>query len=88
MSLQFFHDCLLAVLADIAMIINAVQQIAGADVGCHDQDGVLKVHRPPLGIGNPPIIQHLEQYVEYVRMSLFYLIEQDHGIWLPADRLG
>ncbi len=39
-------------------------------------------------IGKPAVLQQLQQYVEDVRMSFFYLIEQDDAIGSAAHGLG
>ena len=52
----------------------------GADVGCHDDDGIAKIHGPALGIGETSILQDLEQDVEYIRVGLFDLIHEYHRI--------
>ena len=66
--------------ADVAVLVDALQQIGGTDVGRHDQNGILEVHRSALGIGDPSIIQHLQQHVEHVRMRFLDLIKQDNGV--------
>ncbi len=58
------------------------------DVGGHDDDGVLEIHRPPLPVREPAVIQDLQQDVEHVRVSLLDLVEQDHGIGPAAHRFG
>ena len=44
---------------DLAIGVDAVQQILGAQVGGEDDDGVLEVHRPALTVRNPAVIQYL-----------------------------
>ena len=67
---------------------NALGDVPSAQVGGHDDDGVLEVHRPALGVGQPSVLQDLEQGVEDVRVSLLDLVEQDHGERLAAHLLG
>ena len=62
--------------------------LLAADVAGHDHDGVLEVDRPALAVGQPAVVEHLEQDVEHVRVRLLDLVEQDHLVRPPADRLG
>ena len=43
-----------------------------------------KVHLAALTVGQVAVIEHLQQRVEDVRMSLFDLVEQHHGERLAA----
>src|SRR5689334_4650051 len=65
-----------------------LQDVLRADVGGHDQDRVPEVHRASLGVGQPALVQDLEQHVEHIRMRLLDLIEQHHRVRPPPDRLG
>ena len=58
-----------------------------AGVGGHDDDCIFKVHRPAVGVGDPAVIQDLEQDVEHVRVGLLDLIEENDGVGLAADLL-
>ena len=58
-GMQFLHHMFLCRLFDFPCFINPFQQMMGADIGCHNQNGILEVHRASLGIGNPPVIQYL-----------------------------
>jgi hypothetical protein len=59
-----------------------------AQVGGHHDHRVAEIHRTPLAIGQAPVIEHLQQYVEHIRVRLFHLVEQDHGIRLAPHCLG
>ena len=59
-----------------------------ADVGRHDDDGVLEVDRPAVRIGQSAVVEDLEQDVEHVGVSLFDLVEQHDGIGLAAHLFG
>ena len=54
----------------------------------HDNDGVLEAHYPTLTVRQAAIVQHLQQDVEDVRMSLLHLVQQDDGVWMPTNCLG
>ena len=86
-SSQVTHYLFLTLRTDIAFLVNAFQQIAGTNVGGHDQNRVLEVHSSSLGIGNTTIIQYLQQYIEYIRMGFFHLIKKDNGVWTSSDCL-
>ena len=59
-----------------------------ADVAGHDQDAVLEVDRPALAVGQPAVIEDLEEDVEDVRVRLLDLVEQDDLVRPAADGLG
>ena len=56
-------------------------------IGGHDKHGILKAYLPALGIRNMPVIQHLKQDIEYVRMRFFHFIEKHHGIRIAPHLL-
>ena len=68
--------------------LTALGDVAGAEVGGHDDDGVLEVHDPALAVGQPAVLQDLQQRVEDVRVGLLDLVEQHHGERLAAHLLG
>ena len=55
--------------------------------GHHDQR-VAEVDRVALPVGQPPVVEHLQQHVEHVRVRLLDLVEQDHLIGPPPHRFG
>ena len=55
-----------------------------ADVGGHDDDGVLKADHLALRIRQTAVIENLQQHVEDIRVCLFDLIKQHNGIRLAA----
>mmetsp|Transcript_28368 Transcript_28368/g.74981 ORF Transcript_28368/g.74981 Transcript_28368/m.74981 type:complete len:474 (+) Transcript_28368:94-1515(+) len=57
------------------------------DVGGEDDDGVLEVDGASLTVGEPPVVEHLQQHVEDLRMGLVHLIEEDDRIGPPPHRL-
>ena len=73
---------------DVAILVDAVQDIGRAQVGGEDNDGILEVHCPALGVGDPTVIQYLEQDIEYIRVCLFDLIKEHNRIGLAADCFG
>ena len=59
-----------------------------SQVGGHDQNGILEIHRTSLAVSHAAIIKNLQQNIEYIRMRLFNLIKQDDGIGPPPDSFG
>lgn len=53
-----------------------LDEVLAAEVGREDQDGVAEVDRPPLPVGEPPVVEHLEQDVEDLRVRLLDLVEE------------
>src|SRR4029078_12009176 len=56
-------------------------------VARHDHDGVLEVHRTTQSVGQPAVVEDLEQDVEYVRVRLLDLVEQQHLVRPSPDGL-
>ena len=52
---------------------------AGQIAGHHDH-GVAEINGAALGIGEPAVIQHLQQQVEHIGMGLLHFIEKQHRI--------
>src|SRR4051812_1481860 len=63
-------------------------EILGAEVRGHDQHGVAEVHRTALAVGEPALLQDLQQRVEHVGVGLLDLVEEDHAERLAPDGLG
>src|SRR6185312_13011062 len=59
-----------------------------ADIGGHDDDGVLEVHRAALRVREAAVVKDLEQYVEDFRMRLFDLVEKYHGVRAMTHEFG
>ena len=56
-----------------------------ADVGGHDHDGVLEIHRAALPIRETAVVQNLQQNVEHVGVRFFDFVEKDYTIWTTSD---
>src|SRR2546425_11984240 len=69
-------------------IAGVLGDVLTSEVRRHDHDHVLEVDRPPLAVGQPPIVEQLEQDVQDFRVRLLDLIEEDHGVRTPAHGLG
>ena len=75
---------ILASFESAAILQNAVT----ADIRRHDDDGVLKVHRAALAIGQPTVVQHLQHDVEHIVVCLLDFVEQDHRVRPPPHGFG
>ena len=65
-----------------------LRQIASAQIAGHDDYRVSEVHGAALAVGEPAVLQYLEEQVEHVRVGLFDFVEQDHPVRPAAHRLG
>ena len=72
----------------LAVRRDPLEQVLRPDVGGHDDDGVAEVDRATVGVGEAPVVEHLEQDVEDVDVGLLDLVEQDHRVVLAPNRLG
>ena len=67
--------------------LEEADRIAG-QVARHDQHRVGEIDRAALTVGEPTVVEHLQQDVEHVRVSLLDLVEQHHRIGAAANRFG
>ncbi len=70
------------------LAVRLVDQIFGAEVRGHHDQGVAEIDRAALPVGQPPVVEHLQQDVEHVRMRLLDLVEQHDLIGPPPHRFG
>ena len=62
--------------------------LAGADVRRHDDHRVAEIDRLALAVRETALLEHLQQDVEDVGVCLLDLIEEHHGVRMPAHGLG
>ena len=84
---------LLEIVLDQSLELIAIAPLPRLDqragqVRGHDDQGVLEIHVPALAIGQPAILQDLQEDVEHIRVGFFDFVEQDDRIRSPAHRLG
>jgi len=72
----------------VVIPVGEVRYPLAADVGRHDDDGVLEIHRAALAVGETAVVEDLEKDVKDLGVGLLDLVEEDDGIGTPADRLG
>src|SRR3712207_8598778 len=58
------------------------------EVGGHDDHRLLEVHSSALGVGEAPVVEDLQEYVEDIRVRLLYLVQEQHGVGPSPDALG
>ena len=59
-----------------------------AEVRRHDDDGVLEIDGPPLAVGQPAVVEQLQQDVEHLRVRLLDLVEKHDRVRPAAHRFG
>src|SRR5579883_291583 len=88
MVAQLFKHCVLHPLVSVTRVSAPVfENTVAADIGGHDYDGVLEIHRAALPIGEAAIVQNLQQNIEHVGMGFFDFVEKHHTVWTTSDRL-
>src|SRR5829696_1054731 len=60
----------------------------GPDVGGHDEHHVLEVHGATLRVGELPVLEYLEEYVEDIRVGFLDLVEEDDRVRTAPDLLS
>src|ERR1700756_3390137 len=88
MDPQFAHHPAAHVFGDFALFARILDQIWTADIGRHDDDSIFEIHRPTMTIGEPAIIEDLQQHVKDVIMRLFDFVEEHNTIGLTPDRFA
>src|SRR4051794_808676 len=85
---QLAHDAVAGVLADLAVVVDPVEQVHRADVRRHDDDRVAEVDRAPLRIGQAAVVEELQERVEDVGVRLLDLVEEHDAVGLAPHGLG
>jgi hypothetical protein len=57
-----------------------LEDVLTPDVRGHDDDHVPEVDGPPLRVGEPSVVEDLQQHVEHLRVRLLDLVEEDHRV--------
>ena len=58
-----------------------------ADVARHHDDRIRKVHRVAEAVGQPAVVEHLQEHVEHVAVGLLHFVEQYDGVGPSAHGL-
>ena len=90
-SAQHVHHLglgLLVFLAGGATGLQPTLDDVRAQVRGGDDDGIGEIHHPALAVGEPPVVEHLQQDVVDVGVRFFDLIEQQHAVGLATHLLG
>ena len=75
-------------LGNLAGIAGVFDEVQAADVGGHDDEGVFEIHRASLTVGEPAVVEDLQQHVENVVVRLLHFVEEDHAIGFAPDGFG
>src|SRR5262249_20104345 len=67
----------------LALLLAKRDDVLAPDVRSHDQDDVAEVDRAALAIGEPAVVEDLQEDVEHVRVRLLDLVEQEHAVRPP-----
>ena len=68
---------LLTHLIDSLTIIQC-RQMRCTEIRCHNDERIAEINRAPLPVCQSPVIKHLQQHIENIRMRFFYLIKQNN----------
>src|ERR1700688_3143603 len=86
---QFFHGALTGFVgAGLETDGSTPLQMAGSQVGSHDDDGIAEIDGVTKAVGELAVFEDLQQYIEDVRMSFFNFIQEDDGVGSAANTLG
>jgi len=83
--LRFFHQQFVVI---VRQLFKLALDVRTTQVGSHDDDGVLEVHRTSLVVGQASVVQHLKQDIEHIRMRLLDFVEQYHRVRLASHGFG
>ena len=72
---------------DLLVIVH-IGEILAAEIAGQDDQRIAEIDHAALPVGQPPVVEHLQQHVEHVAMRLLDLVEQHHLVGAPADRFG
>ena len=71
-----------------SVVQRRVDEVGRAEVAGQDQQRVAEVDRAALAVGEPAVVEHLQQDVEDLGVGLLDLVEEHDGVGPAADRLG
>src|SRR5258707_883847 len=63
---------------------SKIFQVAYTDVGGHDDDRIPEINPSSQSIRQDPVIQHLQQNIEHIRVCLFNFVQQHNAVGLPS----
>ena len=72
----------------IALRFRQLLNDAGGDVRRHDDDRVAEVSGPALAVGEPALVEELEENIEDVGVGLFNLVKEQHRVGPPPNGFG
>ena len=75
-------------IAGIHRVLRQRLNCLGTQIRRHHQHAVTEVDSAAMAICEPPVVQHLQQYVEYIVVRFFDFVEQDQRVRLPTHGFG
>ena len=63
---------------------DVAHRLGRADVRGHDHHRVAEVDRAAVAVGQPPVVEDLQQHVEDLRVRLLDLVEEDDRVRAAA----
>ena len=63
-------------------------QLFASGIARHDDDSVLEVCRSSLVVGQPSVVEYLQQDVEHIGVGFLYLVEQQNAVGFSSDGFG
>ena len=68
--------------------VGRLGHVGGTGVRGHDDDHVPEIHLLAVVVRQLPVVHHLEEDVEQVRMRLLDLVEQEHAMRMLVHPVG
>src|SRR2546429_3975853 len=72
----------------LRIFVRQFEDRSRPNVAGHHQHGVPEVHGAALAVGETPILQNLQQYIEYLRVGFLNFVKQNNRVRMTADLLG
>ena len=51
-----------------------------SEVGGEDNQGILEINRPPFVVGQTPVVQYLQEDIEYIGVRFLYLVKEHYAV--------
>src|SRR5437660_12038329 len=69
-------------------LFRSLLQVTRANVGGHDNDGILEIHGVAQAVGEMTVLKYLQQDVEHIRMRLLNFVQQYDRVGGTLNSLG
>ena len=64
---------------------RARENFLRTEIARHDDNRVFEVDDAPLAVGQPAVVENLQQHIENIAVSLFNLVKQNHAVGSAAN---